>query len=680
MKLKFSEKVNDSLSKPLGKPVFNQERIFPREFNNPMDSFIYSNSYNELGVARGDVQKRSFNSWNLGFIFLFFSTIFLVILSSVINLQVVQGQELARQSERNFAIERYEYPPRGIVYDRNGIKLAENVPSYNLYLNVTTAVDEDGKLDESRIRQMISDVDPIIKDAWIVIDDKGEKVFKNLEEKIFKSIEDNPESSNILIAEGLGNEVAISLRSSEVLNEALYLDRSTKRFYPEGESFAHILGYTGGVTKEDMDANETLGLNDVIGKYGVEKFYDEELIGQKGLKEQEYDVYGNALLEEARITKQAVSGDNLHLAIDAQAQKKMYEELAKGVEKYEATGAVGILQDVRSGEIIVFANYPSYDNNKFIGGISVEEYKQLLEDPKFPLLNRGISAQLPPGSTFKTLAAAAALDAGAINKSTIYVSSTGYTFSNGAKFQEYNNSAYGPINVVTALGKSSNQFFCDTIRNWSIDEYVEYLTNFGIGQATGIDLIGESLGMLPSPANKIKLAKTSSPWLEPVWYPEGDSCNTVIGQGITTVTPIQMVNWTSAIANDGTLYTPHVAKYFESSKGEKKEVSPEPLHEEFIGEEALRVVREGMRLSVTSRVIWPLDDLSVPMAAKTGTAEFGKLNADGRYEHNHAWVTGFFPYDKPQYAFTLLLEDGGQSFHTAEVAKEFLAWWIEYSK
>jgi penicillin-binding protein 2 len=295
------------------------------------------------------------------------------------------------------------------------------------------------------------------------------------------------------------------------------------------------------------------------------------------------------------------------------------------------------------------------------------------------LLNRAIAAQMPPGSTFKTLVAIAGLDSGAITRNTVYVSRRGYTFSSGAPFQDYRNSAYGALNLIDAISVSSNIYFCELIRNWDMNELVPYLEAFGIGSYTGIDIPGEAPGRLPSPENKIALANTTNPWLDAVWYPEGDSCNSVIGQGITLATPLQMVNWTSAIANEGTLNTPHVGDYFLDEDGERETLEYDPIRTEVASKEAIRTVKEGMWSAVNGprATIRTLSGLSVEVAAKTGTAEFGALSKDGTYENTHAWTTSFFPYDKPKYAMTIFLEDGGESINAVRVARQMVEWMIK---
>jgi penicillin-binding protein 2 len=293
------------------------------------------------------------------------------------------------------------------------------------------------------------------------------------------------------------------------------------------------------------------------------------------------------------------------------------------------------------------------------------------------LLNRAIAAQVPPGSTFKTLVAIAALDAGAITKDTVYVSRRGYTFSSGAPFQDYRNMAYGPLNLIDAISVSSNIYFCELIRNWDMNELVPYLEAFGIGSYTGIDIPGEAQGRVPSPENKMALANTTSPWLDPVWYPEGDSCNSVIGQGITLVTPLQMANWTSAIANEGTLHTPRVGDYLLDEDGKRETLGSDPTPLGF--GDAIRTVKEGMWSAVNGprATIRTLSGLGVEVAAKTGTAEFGALSKDGTYEHTHAWTTSFFPYDDPKYTMTIFLEDGGESINAVRIARQMVEWLVK---
>jgi penicillin-binding protein 2 len=217
------------------------------------------------------------------------------------------------------------------------------------------------------------------------------------------------------------------------------------------------------------------------------------------------------------------------------------------------------------------------------------------------------------------------------------------------------------------------------IRNWDIDELVPYLKAFGIGQYTGIDIPGEMPGRLPSPENKIYLAENGATWLDPIWYPEGDGCNSVIGQGITLVTPIQMANWVSAIANGGTLHTPHIVEKTVDEDGNVEELEYEPLNTDFVSTKVLETVRKGMWSVVhtdlgSARI---LRDLPEEVSIKTGTAEFGALNEKGVYEHTHVWISGFYPYNDPKYSFVVFFEDGGLSFDSLPHVKSILSWLMD---
>jgi penicillin-binding protein 2 len=699
-----------------------------------MDWSFYTDK-NETNVLKGDSNENSASSFtNKLPVFLLFFLIIGVLLGSLFNLQVIENSEYMALSENNSLKLRYIYPERGVIYDRNGEILAENVPSTDLYLNISSYNVNEGELEKQSLDIVIAELEDALDTSWLeegekydsleekiisqfnylstyrelarisgngnwteensnnidtlltetlgdrwlqLVTDNGEKISFNT---IWREIEDLYYQKEVVIARNLENEQTIKIKSLTENLVGLRLDESTKRYYPKGEAFSHILGYTGAVYQEDWNSLDYVGLNDVIGKTGVEKIYDRQLIGEKGLFAFETDAIGNALTEGGRVVENPIVGKNLTLTVDSKAQEKMYEMIKDGVADYDAVAGVGIIQEVDTGEIIVMASYPSFDNNDYIAGLSEAEYKVLSDPIKTPTLNRAIAAQLPPGSTFKTIAAAAALDAGAITTSTIYTSKAGYEFSNGAPFQEFQGHVYGPLNVREALMLSSNIYFCETIRNWDIDEYVEYLEAFGIGSVTGIDLLGEAPGRLPSPENKIAYASLPGvTWLDPIWYPEGDGCNTVIGQGITNTTPLQMVNWISAIANGGTLNTPHLGDEFSGNSDVVESLKFDPLNEDVASSSALQVVREGMRLSVNGARSqnFAMRGNRAEVAAKTGTAEFGKLNSDGIYEHTHAWITGFWPYNNPKYSFVILLEDGGGSFNAGAIANEYTNWWID---
>ncbi len=615
--------------------------------------------------------------WNFMYAYLFFFIAFGVLVTSIVGLQVVNGAEMLQRSESNKVRISKMSADRGVIFDADGVKLVENVASMNVYLSIEAYLDENRELDNRRLQESMNTLGGILGDTWKSVGQDFN--YESLSEKVFSMYMSSPYFSKMLLATDIDNDIAIKIKAKSQEIPGITIDNGNKRKYLYNEYFTHILGYTGQVSAQDMKELENVDSTDSVGKTGVERYYNKEFSGTSGKLAEEIDALGRTISSEPYIVEASSPGQNMYLTIKKDMQIKMYDLLSEAVKKHSAVGGAGVIQDVNSGEILAMVSYPAYDGNLFVGGISQTEYSQILNNKQNPLLNRAIAAQMPPGSTFKTVVAAAGLDAKVINRNTIYVSRSGYTFSNGAPFREYRGKSYGSLNVVDALTVSSNIFFCEMIRDWDMEKLVPYLEKFGIGAYTKVDIPGEAPGRLPSPENKIKLAKTTNPWLEPVWYPEGDSCNSVIGQGITLVTPIQLSNWMAAIANGGTLYTPHVAKKFVDANGFEYPVKFEPLQVEVASKSSLDIVKKGMWETVNSSrgIVGSLSNTGTKVAAKTGTAEFGKVNEKGIYEDTHAWVAGFFPYDNPKYSFTVFLEDGGSSSNASAVMKEMIVWMVQ---
>jgi penicillin-binding protein 2 len=617
------------------------------------------------------------SAWNFLYILVFFCILFSALFISLAKLQIVQGDEMAQRSTEN-SIKLTSIPAyRGVIFDRNGNNVVENVPAVNVYLNIDMYVDKEMKIDENKLKKSTLLLENILGDKWKGVDVE-DKVYKSIYEKVLSIYDTDPYFSNILIAKDIDNDSVINIKVKGEELEGIILEDESKRNYLYPDQFSHILGYVGQASVEDIENYDYIFNNDTVGKLGIEKFYNKLLAGQNGKKATEVNALGHSITGSSYTISPQISGKSLYMSIDLEVQNNLYELIKEAVKDNGATGAAVVVEDVNNGEILSMISYPGYDSNKFIGGISQKEYNKLLEDDRIPLLNRPIAAQVPPGSTFKTLVAASALDAGVIDRSTVYISRYGYTFSNGVPFQEFQNHAYGALNIVSAIARSSNIYFCETIRNWDMDELVPYLKAFGIGEYTGIDIPGEMSGRLPSPENKIYLAENGATWLDPIWYPEGDSCNSVIGQGITLVTPIQMANWMATIANGGTLHTPHIVTKSIDEKGEEEILEYEDLNSNFISKQALEIVKEGMWSVVHSDIgsAGILRTVGEEVAIKTGTAEFGTLNEKGEYEHTHAWIAGFYPYEDPKYSFVIFFEDGGLSYDSLPHAKNILSWLI----
>jgi penicillin-binding protein 2 len=669
MELKMSKKMQESVkrNKPAIVLKFDKERIIRKARN-------YFLSPTENNAKDGYI--------NYIFIFILFFVLFFVLIANLSTLQIVRGQEMLSKSQQNKIRIQTESANRGVVFDRNGVKLAENLPSMNLYLKIDIYLNDEGGIEKELLARATDTLEGILRGSWKKTSSDGLKEYGSIFEKVETIHRETPYFTDILIATDVSNDIAIQIKSRADILPGIYLDNSSKRSYKYGSIISHILGYTGDVSDSDLEKLDYLTHTDIVGKGGIERQYDKQLRGINGKVAIEVDALGKTISKDEYVISETKTGDSLYLTIDIELQEKFYELLRKGVKSSSAVGGAGIIEDVKTGEILAMVSYPSYDNNLFVGGISYKAYTSLLKSKSLPLINRAISVQMPPGSTFKSIVAPSALDAGAITRYTKYTSRRGYTFSNGAPFREFNNAAYGTLTIVDAIQVSSNIFFCELIRNWDMNKLVPYLERFGIGQYTGIDIPGEERGRLPSPANKKELALTISPWLDPVWYPEGDSCNSVIGQGITLVTPLQMSNWMAAIATNGILNTPHIAKTFLEEDGDTYTVPFDIIRQGIVSKDALKITKEGMWAAVNGprRSVGLLSGLGVQIAAKTGTAEFGRVNSRGEYEDTHAWVGGFFPYSNPKYSFSVFLEDGGHSSNAVKVAREMIKWMVKEGK
>jgi penicillin-binding protein 2 len=618
------------------------------------------------GVYLGSKSPENNSEWGSLYLYLFSVVVIGVLFISAINLQVVHGLEYQGRSERNRLEEHIVQSDRGVIYDRHGEKLAYNLPSFNVIFNPID-FNEDG-------------IEDVLTHLSLVLEISRDELMSKYQE----SYDVDPLVQRVILVQDVDRDMVLEIRSQSDELPGVWIDYSSKRKYLFPNSYSHIIGYTGEADTNAIDQNSDVNLGDIIGREGVEAYYDDYLRGEKGKRIVEIDASQRIVAEYVNEGSSPVSGDSLYLTIDDDSQQKWKDILTSGIEKYGATAAAAVLEDVHTGELWSAVSLPSYDNNLFIGGISSANYSKLNMDESLPMFNRIIGAQEPPGSLFKTIVASAALQDGAITKDTVFVSSGVIYLGVGTDypFQEYHQKVYGQLDLIGGIAKSSNIYFCKTMLALGIENFVPYAEFFGIGSKTGIDLYGEMEGRVPSPENKIALAAIS-PWLEPVWYDEGDSCNSAIGQGIVSVTPIQVVNWVATIANGGNVMRPHLAyKWVNESTGRNEDVKSVIERSGVVDDSNLELVRQGMRASSSGpqSVIAPFRDAKVAIAGKTGTAEFGVQDDEGFYMSTHAWVMGFFPYDDPKFSFVVFLEGGGESYNAAQLAREFVDWFADSGK
>ncbi|MBI4050350.1 MAG: penicillin-binding protein 2 [Candidatus Doudnabacteria bacterium] len=564
---------------------------------------------------------------------------------------------------------RIEYlsAPRGAIYDSQGEVLAQNKPSFEL-----VASPLDLPQDEAELNAEMEQVSEILGVGP-----------EEIREKIFERSVESHES--VLLKQNLNREQALIFHEQINKLPGFRVVSAPIRDYKDAAVFAHALGYVGKINAQEFEllASEGYLFNDSLGKTGVEQIYETDLRGEFGERQVEVDAKG--VVKKVFGEKDPVPGSNLYLNIDAGLQKKLYEALTKRLVALTRKKAAAIAMDPRSGRILAFLSLPSFDNNLFAEGISPDAYQKLISDKNQPLFNRAISGIYPPGSTVKPMVAASALQEGTITTRTI-IDDRGYIVIRNIYggpdyyFYGYGRKALGLMDVRRAIELSSDIFFYIVgggydpvnIAGLGIEKLAEYYRQFKLGSRLDIDLPGEEEGLVPDP--EWKRGYFAEDPLSARWY-LGDTYHVSIGQGDLLVTPLQILSWTATIANGGKIYKPFLADRIQDNQGELiRKFEPEIVGEPQIEAQYLGVVREGMRQAVVSGTARSLNSLPITSAGKTGTAQFDARNPN----RTHAWFTAFAPYEEPQIAIVVLIEDGGEGgVNSVPVVREVLDWWAK---
>lgn len=583
----------------------------------------------------------------------------------LINLQVVQGQKMRELAEGNRLRLQTILAPRGFVQDRNGEVLAKNTASFNLALTpIDLPEDNHAEIFERAAQQFNIPAEDIARQ---LANHRGSQ----LEPIIIKR--------NLTQQESIGFEVnAQSLPGFSLLNIPV-------RDYPTPQVFSHTLGYTGVISDTEYQNLRSVGygLNDFIGKSGIEQQYEQYLRGRNGNKQVEVDSAGNPIKELGVV--QPEPGNIVELSIDAGLQRQIYEDFTKSPV---GNKGAAVAMDPKTGEILALVSVPGFDNNLFAPGISTEAYQQLITDRNLPLFNRAIAGVYPPGSVIKPVGAAAVLQEEIVTANTIIVDRGVLVIPNQFNpaitynFVGWKRDGLGPMDVRAAIAESSDIYFyvvsgghpSSAIKGIGAEKLAEYYRRFGMGELTGIDLPGEKPARIATPDWKAAYYKDDA--IMAKWY-LGDTYHISIGQGDMLATPLQVTAWTAAIANDGKLNQPRLLRQV-LSQNRQTIFTPEAqvLIDAQISPEHLAVVQAGMRDNVTS----PrgsgrsLQSLPISSAGKTGTSQFD--GADPK--RTHAWYTAYAPYEDPQIAITVLVEAGGEGHAAAvPIVKNALQWWAE---
>ncbi len=565
--------------------------------------------------------------------------------SRLLFLQVTQGGSNRLLAEGNRIRNQRIAPSRGVITDRAGTILARTVAAFGLEL-VPASLPK-AKADREVIYALAASLsDTSIEAIQLLVGQQGLR-----------------SPSPILLVDHLSHEQALLAKIRIGSRPGLAVVDRPERQYTEAPGLGHVLGYTGAIAPDELERSADYSLGSETGKTGVEQTYEGLLQGKPGIEQVEVDSRG---YQQRVVGQQApISGDTVVLGIDLALQRRLGEALQKQLDEVGSTSGVAIIMDPRDGLIRALVSLPDYRNNEFATGISPDRYQELLSDPRSLFSNRAVAGQYPSGSVIKPVVAAGGLADGVISEGTTIDAPASIAVGDFV-FPDWKR--HGLVDVKRALAVSSNVFFYsvgggwESIRGLGIERLNHYFELFGFGRTTGIDLPGEAAGLVPTPEWKQRVKG------EP-WY-LGDTYHASIGQGDFLVTPIQLLVATATIANGGTIQTPHLLLADQPVDGQAGIGPPGARGPLGIDDQRLAVVRAGMRQGVTDGSSRLLQSLPVPLAGKTGTAQFG---SEGK---THAWWTGFAPYDHPELVMTVFLEGAGAGNEVAvPLVRDVLGWY-----
>jgi penicillin-binding protein 2 len=557
------------------------------------------------------------------------AVIFTALTVRLYDLQILNGTHYRTLSDQNRLLRLPVAAERGNITDRNGYVLARNLPGFAVQVV---------PVDLPRARQA-----SLASSLGAVLGRDPAEITKIIDQQRIR----NPYEPVKVSAKPVSREIALVLSERQELFPSVRVEAQSIRHYVDATLYSPMLGYVGAITEEELSALKDQGylLTDILGRTGLELVYERYLRGTYGWRDIERDAAQREIKQLAYAPP--TTGHSVVLTLDDRLQKLLDTELRKGVEEDRFTQAVGVAMNPQNGEILAMVSIPGYDNNWFVQGITPQQMAQLNGDDRRPLVNKAVGDIYPPGSTFKMVTGLTALTAGTATRGTVVnVSSTVMTVSG---FPFYDWRAHGSVDFLNAFAHSSDIYFytlagggpmAPGVVGAGADNLAKYGRMLGFGSRTGIDLPGEARGIMPDPA--WKLATFDEPWSI------GNTYHAAIGQGFVAVTPLQLLNAYASVANGGTVYTPHLMKEVRNAKGEvvASYSPPAPPRKLEMSQEHLRLIRESARRVVTIGHAW-MPNLKLPIAGKTGTAEFGASSGRDSAGRNklgfHNWFVSFLP-------------------------------------
>ena len=587
----------------------------------------------------------------------FVAVLLAILLLRLGYLQVVRNSYYQTMAESNRITVVPIVPNRGLIVDRNGVVLARNYSGYTLEIDPTKTPNLDATIDElSRL---------------VEITHKDRKRFR-------KMLDESHNFETLIIRNRLSDEEVARFASQQYRFPGVEIKARLFRDYPYGEKMSHLLGYIGRINETDQNQLEASGLSsnyrgsDYIGKTGLEESYESDLHGTTGIEQVEVDANGRPVRMLSHTDP--VSGNTLVLSIDA----KLQEIAEQSFGNYR--GAL-VAIDPNNGEVLAFVSKPGYDPNPFIDGIDTQSWDELNNSPDVPLNNRALRGQYPPGSTIKPFMALAGLNYHTRTpEQTISDSGVYYLPGSRRQYRDWKAGGHGSVNMFKAIQMSCDTYFYGLANEMGIDNIYNYLSRFGFGKKTGIDLEGETSGLLPSQDWKMKR-------YQQVWYP-GDTVSVGIGQGYTLVTPLQLAFATAILANNGIAYQPHLVKEVQNwNNSDRRLIAREPLFDLKLDPKNLDLVRRAM-VAVTQpggTAVYAALGAPYHIAGKTGTAQVVAMKQGEKYDEkkveerlrDHAWFISYAPAEEPKIVVVVLAENGGHGGTTAApIARKVMDYYL----
>ncbi len=564
-------------------------------------------------------------------------------------LQVIKGEEFRGLSDNNsIRLQRIE-PFRGMIFDRNKLMLVDNRPSFDVSITVKDAQPVAQTLAKLSTYLRVTDEELLEKTAG----QKGIKAYKP-----------------VLLRQDIGRDSVAAIEVHKYDLPGIDVNVKSLRNYLFGRSAAHILGYLGEISANEIDSGIYPGVRsgDLVGKSGIEKSYDDHLRGQGGGRQVEVNATGQIM----RVLKTVPSrpGRNVVLTIDQAVQRKA-EELLEGV----IGAAVAI--DPNTGQVLAMASNPSFDQNRIVSGMTHEQWQVFISDPLKPLTNRAVQGEYPPASTYKILTAVAGLDEGLIDENTEFCCPGQYRFK-GRDYRCWKKGGHGCVSLLQAIAQSCDVYFYQVGRAVGVDRLAWYAKAFGLGTPSGVQLANESSGLIPTADWKLK--RTGEPWQE------GETLSLAIGQGFNLVTPLQMAGMVAAVATGGVRYKPQLLKRIETAQGETTFVSEPVISGKVpISPRTLELIRQGLWEVVHSDkgTAKGARFFDLQISGKTGTAQVISRKDDEEETEDeseiadhlkaHAWFVAYAPSEAPRIAAAVVVENGEHGSSAATpIAREII--------